>query len=126
MDQPMGIQAAVDGMFPPYIAATVIPPCVARISGSLPTSFAIGVSVMPHRSSSRYQSALLRAKRETSIPSTMPTWPRAHFRGHAGDSGALHRSGAGKAEVFVNDDHLFLAKSLWPYMMSRSSAASGL
>ena len=32
---------------------------------------------MPHRSSRRYQSALLRAKRETSSPSTMPTRPRA-------------------------------------------------
>src|SRR5258708_280332 len=31
-----------------------------------------------------------------------------HFRGHAGESGALHRSGAGKAKVFINDDHLFL------------------
>src|SRR3954453_15037498 len=32
---------------------------------------------MPQRSSKRYQSPLLRARRETSSPSTIPTWPRA-------------------------------------------------
>ena len=35
----------------------------------------------------------------------------SHFRGHAGESGALRRSGAGQAQVFINDDHLFLGPS---------------
>src|SRR5262252_7364381 len=35
------------------------------------------VSVMLQRSNKRYQSALLRATRETSRPNTMPTWPSA-------------------------------------------------
>jgi hypothetical protein len=36
---------------------------------------AISVSVIPAKSSSRYQSALLRASREHSSDNTMPTWP---------------------------------------------------
>src|SRR5439155_12250732 len=31
-----------------------------------------------------------------------------HFRGHAGEPGALGESGAGHTEIFVDDDHLFL------------------
>ena len=34
--------------------------------------------------------------------------PQSHFRGHAGKSGALHRSRAGKTKILINDDHLFL------------------
>src|ERR1035438_1372447 len=43
----------------------------------MPSLSPISVSVMPHRSSRRYQSALLRARRETSRPSTIPIWPKA-------------------------------------------------
>src|SRR5260370_2328017 len=39
----------------------------------MPSLSPISVSVMPQRSSRRYQSALLRARRETSRPSTIPT-----------------------------------------------------
>ncbi len=41
----------------------------------MPSESAISVSVSAHRSSSWYQSALRRASRETSIPSTIPTRP---------------------------------------------------
>ena len=34
-----------------------------------------------------------------------------HFRRHAGESGALHRSGAGQAEIFIDHDHLFSGPS---------------
>jgi hypothetical protein len=40
-----------------------------------PSASAINVSVSAHRSSSWYQSVLLRASRDASIPSTMPTLP---------------------------------------------------
>src|SRR5215472_1896006 len=42
-----------------------------------PSLSPIKVSVMTHRSSKRYQSALLRASRETSSPRMIPTRPRA-------------------------------------------------
>src|SRR5271169_1262764 len=42
-----------------------------------PIGVPIRVSVRPQRSSKRYQSALLRARRETSRPSTIPAWPSA-------------------------------------------------
>ena len=42
----------------------------------MPSASAISVSVIPARSSSRYQSALLRASRETSSARTIPTCPR--------------------------------------------------
>ena len=41
----------------------------------MPSVSAISVSLIPARSSSRYQSALLRASREHSSDSTMPTFP---------------------------------------------------
>ena len=41
----------------------------------MPSVSAISVSVMPARSSSRYQSELLRANRETSSAKTIPTAP---------------------------------------------------
>src|SRR5918996_2382175 len=43
----------------------------------MPSASAISVSVIPARSSSRYQSALERASRDTSRPNTIPTRPRA-------------------------------------------------
>jgi len=46
-----------------------------------PSASPIRVSVIPQRSSSRYQSALLDGRRETSSPSTMPAWPRATSAG---------------------------------------------
>ena len=42
----------------------------------MPSAPAIKVPVIPARSSSRYQPALLRASRETSSDSTIPTCPR--------------------------------------------------
>ena len=41
----------------------------------MPSASAISVSVIPARSRSRYQSLLLRASRETSSDSTIPTSP---------------------------------------------------
>ena len=41
----------------------------------MPSASPISVSVIPARSSSRYQSLLLRASRETSSDSTIPTSP---------------------------------------------------
>jgi hypothetical protein len=41
----------------------------------MPSASAIRVSVIPASSKSRYQSALLRASREHSRDSTIPTWP---------------------------------------------------
>src|SRR5215469_14153183 len=43
----------------------------------MPSPSPTRVSVTPHRSNKRYQSALLRAKRETSRPSTIPARPIA-------------------------------------------------
>ncbi len=43
----------------------------------MPSSSPIRVSVTPHRSRRRYQSALLRATRETSMERMRPTWPKA-------------------------------------------------
>ena len=60
----------------------------------------------PHRSSSRYQSALLRASRETSRPSTIPTWPSATSAARRANPTALDCPRAREAEVLV--DHLHL------------------
>src|SRR5271165_1606833 len=43
----------------------------------MPSLSPTSVSVMLQRSNRRYQSALLRAIRETSRPNTMPAWPSA-------------------------------------------------
>ena len=42
----------------------------------MPSASAISVSVTEHRSSTWYQSVLLRASRDTSRPTMMPTLPR--------------------------------------------------
>ena len=47
------------------------------------------MSVIAHRSSSRYQSALLRARRETSRPSIDAHVAECHFGGHAREAAAL-------------------------------------
>src|SRR5271166_6862625 len=69
----------------------------------MPSASPISVSVRPPNSMRRCQSALLRARRETSSPSTRPTRARA--------TSAVSRAkpdrdkaGAGEPEVLIDDD----------------------
>ena len=70
----------------------------------MPSSSRIRVSVRAHSSSSRCQSALLRASRETSRPRTMPCASHPDLGDQAPDALAVGR-GAGLAEIGVDDDH---------------------
>src|SRR5690242_16687049 len=55
----------------------------------------------------RYHSALLRAKRETSRPSTSPTRASATSAVSRAKAGAGRGSAARQAQVFINDDDPF-------------------
>src|SRR5207247_2312257 len=74
----------------------------------MPSASPMSVSVVPQRSSSRYQSALLRASRETSNPSMMPTWPRRDFGSHVSEAGTLGQPGARDAEILVENFNLLV------------------
>ena len=86
----------------------------------MPSASAISVSVSAHRSSSPYQSALRRANRETSIPSTIPTRPSptsATSRWKPSRPvGALARA----AQIAVDDDDLARAQ---PSATARSASS---
>src|SRR6516164_9646149 len=66
----------------------------------------MSVSVRPQRSSRRYQSALLRARRDTSRPSTIPTCPSATSAVRRAKPLRSTTAGARQAEVFVEYDGL--------------------
>ncbi len=48
-----------------------------------------------------------------------------YFRGQAGEPGALGESGAGHAQVFVDDDHLFFGPTQLAGFLDQSILASG-
>src|SRR5215469_8650206 len=47
-----------------------------------------------------------------------------HFRDHTGESGTLGESGAGHAQVFVDDDHLFSGPTQLAGFLDQSILAS--
>jgi len=49
----------------------------------------------------------------------------SHFRGHAGEPGALGESGAGHSQVFVDDNHLFLGPTEFARFLDQSILARG-
>ena len=69
----------------------------------MPSASPMSVSVTPHRSSSRYQSALLRASRETSSAEHDAHLAQCHLRGHVSEAGALGEARSRDAEVLVDD-----------------------
>src|SRR5271155_1380190 len=70
----------------------------------MPSASPISVSVRPPNSMRRCQSALLRARRETSSPSTRPTVGEGDFGGQPGETRSRDKAGAGESEVLI-DDH---------------------
>src|SRR3989304_2422098 len=72
----------------------------------MPSPSPIKVSVMPQRSRSRYQSALLRASREISGPGTISTFPKGDLGGHLVESGAVNDPRSGSTLILI--DHVDL------------------
>ena len=71
----------------------------------MPSASAISVSVIPARSSSRYQSALLRASREHLQRQHDPDLPEPDLGGQLGEPGPAGGAGPADAEVVVDHPH---------------------
>src|ERR1700676_2446859 len=70
----------------------------------MPSASPISVSVRPPRSMRRCQSALLRARRETSSPSTRPTWASATSAVRRGEAELPQKAGTGEPKILIDDD----------------------
>src|SRR6516165_4180970 len=91
----------------------------------MPSLSPTSVSVMLQRSNRRYQSALLRATRETSRPNTMPTWARATSAVMRANPERSANPEPDTPKVFVNDDHLFFGPTQLAGFLDQSILASG-
>ena len=74
----------------------------------MPSSSRISVSASAQISSSRCQSVLLRARRETSSPITIPGPPQTDLGDQLLETFAVAGRGRRLAEVAVDDDHLLM------------------
>src|SRR5262245_43828485 len=84
----------------------------------------MSVSVTPHSSSKRYQSALFLARRETSSPRTDANVRQSDFTSEASKARTLVAAGARQAEVFVNHDHLLFGPTELASSISEGVLAS--
>ena len=96
-----------------WSSASDMVPLSPRTSRSLkcpgwwsPSPSPINVSVMPQRSRSRYQSALLRASLDTSSAKITPTRPSATSAAIRSKPDRFHCSGAGLSEIVVDHRNL--------------------
>src|SRR5215472_12370904 len=78
---------------------------------------------MLQRSNKRYQSALLRATRETSRPNTMPTWPSATSAVMRVNPERSANPEPDKTQVFVDDDHLLFGPTEFLRFLTQSILA---
>src|SRR6266566_2773206 len=83
------------------------------------------VSVMLQRSNRRYQSALLRATRETSSASTMPTWPSATSAAMRANPERSANPEPDTPRSSSMDGHLLLGPTEFPCFLDQSMLARG-
>src|SRR3954465_2284412 len=72
----------------------------------MPSASPMSVSNSAHISSNWCQSRQERARRETSIPRTRPTWPRPTSATRRWKPGSVRGRGARAAKIIIDDDDL--------------------